>query len=573
MRWVCSKANSSEIAALANGLNVSPVVADLLSKRGFQSIDEASAFLNAALTDLADPLLVGQMEPAVACLEGALQKQHSVLIFGDYDVDGVTSTTLLTHFLRQFGLNPRFVVPRRLEEGYGLSMESLKRAIAIEKPDLLIAVDCGTSSAKEVQWLRENDIQVLIIDHHASKESLPEDCVLVNPHVNDPDDVPWKNLCTVGLVFKYCHAVIKVLRQKKDPLAEKMDLRQYLDLVAMGTVADLVHLTGENRILVKSGLKALKACRRPGICALMDAAGIKLGENLSASDIGFKLGPRINASGRLDDATLPIELLLGEDWHSCRSKARILNQHNLDRQEIERQISSEAEEEAHSKYADSTGLVLYQPHWHTGVVGIVASRLARQFKKPALVLGADEDICKGSGRSIKGVNLVELLSTSADVLDKWGGHPMAVGVSVRAENIAAFREAFNNALKQTFPDGLPDSPLEIDAIVDPEDLTVGLLEQIEALAPFGQGMPEPVFALSQVNLKRAQNLKNGHFKFFLENRKTGNLIEGVAWNLKDRPDTSQPVDLAIRFHWHSWRGERQPRMTLIDWKQPSASLG
>lgn len=573
MHWVCSKANSSEIAALANGLNVSPVVADLLSKRGFQSVDEASAFLNAALTDLADPLLVGQMEPAVACLEVALQQQHSVLIFGDYDVDGVTSTTLLTHFLRQFGLNPRFVVPRRLEEGYGLSMDSLKRAIAIEKPDLLIAVDCGTSSAKEVQWLRENDIQVLIIDHHASKESLPEDCVLVNPHVNDPDDVPWKNLCTVGLVFKYCHAVIKVLRQKKDPLAEKMDLRQYLDLVAMGTVADLVHLTGENRILVKSGLKALKACRRPGICALMDAAGIKLGENLSASDIGFKLGPRINASGRLDDATLPIELLLGQDWHSCRSKARILNQHNLDRQEIERQISGEAEEEAQSKYADSTGLVLYQPHWHTGVVGIVASRLARQFKKPALVLGADEDICKGSGRSIKGVNLVELLSTSADVLDKWGGHPMAVGVSVRAENIAAFREAFNTALKQTFPNGLPDSPLEIDAIVEPEELTVGLLEQIEALAPFGQGMPEPVFALLQVNLKRAQNLKNGHFKFFLENRKTGSLIEGVAWNLKDRPDTSQPVDLAIRFHWHSWRGERQPRITLIDWKQPSASLG
>lgn len=573
MHWVCSKANSSEIAALANGLNVSPVVADLLAKRGFQSVDEASAFLNAALTDLADPLLVGQMESAVACLEVALQKQYSVLIFGDYDVDGVTSTTLLTHFLRQFGLNPRFVVPRRLEEGYGLSMESLKRAIAIEKPDLLIAVDCGTSSAKEVQWLRENDIEVLIIDHHASKESLPEDCVLVNPHVNDRDDVPWKHLCTVGLVFKYCHAVIKVLRQKKDPLAEKMDLRQYLDLVAMGTVADLVHLTGENRILVKSGLKALKACRRPGICALMDAAGIKLGENLSASDIGYKLGPRINASGRLDDATLPIELLLGEDWHSCRNKARILNQHNLDRQEIERQISREAEEEAQSKYADTTGLVLYQPHWHTGVVGIVASRLARQFKKPALVLGADEDICKGSGRSIKGVNLVELLSSSADVLDKWGGHPMAVGVSIRAENIAAFREAFNTALKQTFPGGLPDSPLEIDAIVEPEDLTIGLLEQIEALAPFGQGMPEPVFALLQVDLKRAQNLKNGHFKFFLENRKTGNLTEGVAWNLKDRPDTSQPVDLAIRFHWHSWRGERQPRMTLIDWKQPSASLG
>ncbi|MEY3001011.1 MAG: single-stranded-DNA-specific exonuclease RecJ, partial [Verrucomicrobiota bacterium] len=390
MQWILPPAHPERIALLARKLGISQVLANLLLRRGYHVPDAALAFLNPNLADLADPLLMGGMRGAVNRLEQALRNQESVLIFGDYDVDGVTSTTLLAHFLRQFGLNPRFIVPRRMGEGYGLSVESLERAIAMQKPDLVIAVDCGTASVQEVRWLKDRGISAIIIDHHSPPDELPADCELVNPHVLDPEDVPWKDLCSVGLVFKFCHAVVKVLRQKGDPLAERMDLRQYLDLVALGTVADLVRLTGENRILVRSGLKALRACRRPGICALMDVAGLSLGDPLDAGDIGFKLGPRINASGRLDDATLPIELLLSEDWQSCREKAQILDQHNGERQEIERHITLEAEKLVQSRHEEDLGLVLYAPHWHTGVVGIVASRLTRQFHRPALVLGAEE---------------------------------------------------------------------------------------------------------------------------------------------------------------------------------------
>jgi single-stranded-DNA-specific exonuclease len=570
MQWILPPAHPERIALLARKLGISPVLANLLLRRGYDAPDAALAFLNPNLADLADPLLMGGMRGAVNRLEQALRKQESVLIFGDYDVDGVTSTSLLAHFLRQFGLNPRFIVPRRMGEGYGLSVESLERAIALQKPDLVIAVDCGTSGVQEVRWLKDRGISVIIIDHHSPPDELPADCELVNPHVLDPEDVPWKDLCSVGLVFKFCHAVVKVLRQKGDPLAAKMDLRQYLDLVALGTVADLVRLTGENRILVRSGLKALQACRRPGICALMDVAGLSLGDPLDAGDIGFKLGPRINASGRLDDATLPIELLLSEDWQSCREKAQILDQHNGERQEIERHITLEAEKLVDAHHHQDLGLVLYAPHWHTGVVGIVASRLTRQFHRPALVLGAEEGFCKGSGRSIPGVNLVELLGECASLLDRWGGHPMAVGVSLAQERIDAFREAFNGSIATKFPQGLPERQLEIDAILKPADLSPALLEELESLAPYGQGMSEPVFALPQVNILHPQRLRNGHFKCFVESGRSR--IEVVAWNIKETPDHRSPVNIAAKFHWHSWRGERQPRLTLVDWKQPALPI-
>lgn len=573
MRWISPDTNNRDQAArLAEAIGVSPVVASLLLRRGHGEADGARAFLNPSLADLTDPLLIGGMKAAVTRLESALRHHESVLIFGDYDVDGVTSTALLSHFLRQFGLNPRFIVPRRLEEGYGLSVESLERAIALEKPDLVIAVDCGTASAHEVEWLRQRGISVIILDHHSPRESLPTGCSLVNPHVLDPEHVPWKDLCSVGLVFKFCHAVVKVLREKEDPLAENMDLRQYLDLVALGTVADLVRLTGENRILVKSGLKALRACRRPGICALMDVAGLLLGTSLDASDIGFKLGPRINASGRLDDATLPIELLLGEDWQSCRDKAQILDQHNSERQDIERKITLEAEILVRQQHHGDPGLVVYAPHWHTGVVGIVASRLTRQFHRPVLVLGAEEGACKGSGRSIPGVNLVELLAENAHLLDRWGGHPMAVGISMPPAQIDAFRDAFNESIRSRFPSGLPEKQLEIDAIMESGDLTPGLLQELEALAPFGQGMPEPVFALPGVTLLNAQSMRNGHFKCLIENSHDKSRIEAVAWNIKERPDDRQPVNLAVKYHWHTWRGDRQPRLTIVDWQQPAGPI-
>jgi single-stranded-DNA-specific exonuclease len=569
MQWIGPSSNEGFARHIGQQLGISPVVASLLASRGLTHPEQVAQFLNPRLQGLSDPLLAGGMREAVSRIELALKRQESILIFGDYDVDGVTSTAFLIQFLRLFGLSPRFVVPKRLEEGYGLSMDSLARALSSGKPDLLLAADCGTSSSVEVAWLREQGIDVMILDHHTSKESLPADCIMVNPHVNDGEDVPWKHLCSVGLVFKFCHAFLKVMREKGDPLADQTDLREYLDLVALGTVADLVQLEGENRILVKNGLQRLKACQRPGICALMEVAGVSLGDEISPFDIGFKLGPRINASGRLDDASMPINLMLNNDWAACREAARVLDSFNRERQEIERAITYEAEDQVASLYADDHGIILHSADWHAGVVGIVASRIARKFNRPALVLGSDtEGLIKGSGRSIEGVNLVEILQECTEHIVQWGGHPMAVGLTAEEGRIADLRSAFNAALKAQFPAGLPETCLSIDALLEPQDLTGKLLAELDSLSPYGQGNPEPVFALEGVSIANAIPLGQDHLKFNLFAPGRAAPVEGVGWNMQASSlPIGTPIDIAVKFHWHAWRGQRSPRLTLLDWRQ------
>jgi single-stranded-DNA-specific exonuclease len=568
MRWIRPSVNEGQANHIARQFGISPVVGSLLAGRGLIEESDIEAFLTPRLKDVSDPLLLGGMTDAVNRLEKALKRQESILIFGDYDVDGVTSTVFLIQFLRQFGCSPRFAVPKRLEEGYGLSRESLSRAMEHGKPDLLIAVDCGTSSADEVAWLREQDISVIILDHHTSKESLPTDCVLVNPHVKDDDDVSWKHMCSVGLVFKFCHAFLKIMREQGDPFALQTDLREFLDLVAMGTVADLVTLEGENRILVKHGLQRLKSCQRPGVCALMEVAGVSLGEEITPFDIGFKLGPRINASGRLDDASIPIHLLLGEDWSSCTEVARQLDSYNRDRQDIERAITLEAEALVESSFSDSPGLVLHSPDWHAGVVGIVASRISRKFNRPTLVLGADSDgQLKGSGRSIESVDLVQVLQSCESHLVQWGGHPMAVGLTIESDKVENLRIAFEAAIRNQFPDGLPEPALSIDAELKPDDLRVSLLSELEILAPYGQGNPEPVFLLRQIQLASSSLLAREHVRFSMYIPASNGPIDGVGWNMAENaPPAGSPIDMVVRFHWHSWRGRRNPRLTMLDWR-------
>lgn len=569
MRWIDPTYDERLAARIARRFSLSEVTARLLASRGFDDLEQIGSWLKPGLASLSDPLEVGFLPEAVARLELALKRQETILIFGDYDVDGVTSTAFLVQFLRQFGAKPCFFVPKRLEEGYGLSIESLQRAIEGNKPDLLIAVDCGTSSSGEVAWLRGQGIDVLILDHHASKEALPTDCILVNPHINDPEETAWINLCSVGLVFKFCHAFLKVMREKGDALAEGTDLRDYLDLVALGTVSDLVPLDGENRILVRHGITRLEKCRRPGILALMEVAGLTPGSELTATDIGFRLGPRINASGRIDEATLPIKMLLGEDYAQCREAARVLDSLNRERQDIERDIVKEAEALVESEHAGEAGIVVYSRGWHSGVVGIVASRLARRYHKPAIVLGSEtEGIVKGSGRSVPGVNLVEVLALCDGQLEQWGGHPMAVGLNATEEQVPLFRKRFNESLHALYADGLPDPFLNIDVRVQPGLLTEKLLWELGSLGPFGQGNPEPLFGIYGVTLTAVNFLGRTHIRFAVPRPGRHPPLDCVGWNLRDRPPpTGVPVNIAARFGWNLWRGDRTPRLTLVDWQE------
>lgn len=568
MDWIRPEINTQKAHRFAESLGVSPIMAALLQIRGCNEPEAARRFLSASLSDLSDPLSVVGMKQAVERVQQAVNHRQSVFIFGDYDVDGVTSTVLLCDFLRQFGLHAEYAVPYRLTEGYGLSINALERSMGEKRPDLFIAVDCGTSSSTEVDWLRRRGSEVIILDHHTSKEALPADCLLVNPHVHDPETAPYRNLCSVGLVFKFCHAFLKVLRANQNPTAHEIDIREYLDMVALGTVADLVPLHGENRILVKHGLKRLKECRRPGLCALMEASGIDLGHSISPFDIAFRLGPRINASGRLEDAELPIELLRNEDWGACRSMARRINEMNEQRQNIERAIAEKAEEMVQDGLAGEHGLVLYQPEWHAGVVGIVASRLARKFNRPAIVFGQDnEGALKGSGRSIQGIDLVEVLKAAATHLDQWGGHPMAVGLSIQPAVIKRFREDFNSALQQLFPEGVPNKSLRIDLPIRTRSLTTALLQDLDRMAPFGQGNPEPVFAIKVPALTGLSSMGKNHLRCRVALPHESAPVDLVAWNAADHPPPENtPLELAVRFGWNLWRGSRSPRLTLLDWQ-------
>jgi len=422
MHWTYTPLPVDQVGMLSRRLGVSAVLAELLLRVGLLTEDETARFLQPTLAELGDPFLLANLEAAATRLREALARQEEIVVLGDYDVDGVSSTALLVSILRRFGANPRFIVPRRSEDGYGLSRSAIDRALEEGKPQLFIALDCGTNSHAEVSYLMEQGIDVLIVDHHRSKEAATRQGLLINPHVHGgSDDEAWRNLCTVGLVFKLVHGLLKQLRSENHPVAFEIKLRDYLDLVALGTVADLVPLRGENRILARHGLRILRDTTRPGLRALMDVAGVRRGQELVPVDISFRLGPRINASGRLADAALSVELLLSEDEAFCRETARQLDTFNRERQEIERLITAEAERIIETQFSSSSGIVLYGDSWHPGVVGIVAGRVSRKYNRPCVVLGNDGEFAKGSGRSVDGINLVEVLGTCCEHLSSWGG--------------------------------------------------------------------------------------------------------------------------------------------------------
>ncbi|MGF1449390.1 MAG: single-stranded-DNA-specific exonuclease RecJ [Opitutales bacterium] len=574
MQWNTIEAPAEALSRL-NSIGVHPVVARLLASRGFESRHEAEAFLHPKLAHLRDPFEIHNLRPAVERILRALEKGERILIFGDYDVDGITSTVLLVSILRQFGSFPRYAVPLRLEEGYGLNRAALERAIEVEVPDLLIAVDCGTKSIDEVAWLRSLGVDVVLVDHHRGADTLPLDCVIVNPHVSGRDDETSQALCAVGLTFKVIHGLLKELRERGDRHAYKVRIKDYLDLVALGTIADLVPLRDENRILARHGLGMLAQCQRQGVRALFDVCGLSLGQPIRPTDISFRIGPRINASGRLADATVPIEMLLCEDFGRCAEAASDLDGMNRERQEIERTICAQAEAQVLQEQRDDPALVVFDDDWHTGVVGIVAGKLARQFNRPAVVLGREGQWAHGSGRSVPGINLVEAMSfcavdgTGCALLGSWGGHPMAVGVAVQADKLTEFRTHLHAAVKQQMDCGLTEPCLPVAGTLRADQLGAPLLKELELMEPYGEGNPEPIFAVPSAQLVEEPVIfgeGDAHFRFHLPTT-PGRKVSGVAWGQGCRvPPVGEPVDLAVKLAWNVFNGRRFPQIELVDWK-------
>ncbi|MGH8018067.1 MAG: single-stranded-DNA-specific exonuclease RecJ [Opitutaceae bacterium] len=571
MEWRHVPLPRERISALGRELGVSDVLAELLLRVPMASVDEARAFLDPRLSDLIDPFRLPNLEAAADRLDLAVQRGEAVSVFGDYDVDGVTSTSLLVSVLRRLGLQPHYVVPRRLEEGYGMSREAIDRTLERGRPALFLALDCGTNAVEETAYLRSFGIDVIIVDHHRSRSALPVDCILVNPHVQDDAGSVFNDLCTVGLVFKVAHGLLKKRRDAGDPRAFAIKLRDYLDLVAMGTVADLVPLVRENRILASHGLRILGTTARCGLRQLMEVSGMTFGEPPRPVDVSFRLGPRINASGRLADAAVSVDLLLSEDGEFCRTAAAQLETFNRERQEIEREITERAFREIETQFVNASGVALFHQDWHPGVVGVVASRLTRKLHRPCIVLGAEGTLAKGSGRSIPGLNLVEILAKCGHLLESWGGHPMAVGVSMQARHVAEFQRLFNEAVASVPVDDLSRPSLDIAAWIGLDDVRERLLEDLDRLHPFGQHHPEPVFGIAGVIFDTPPEVfKTNHFRFQLHTL-TGRRIFGVAWHMHDNiPPAGRPVDIAFQLQWNRYNGRRFMQMELHGWRLSQA---
>ena len=575
MLWQCSTVPASAVDRLRSELRISPRIARLLVKQGLTEPATAERFLHPRLADLGDPFQITHLEAAADRLVQALRADEKIAIVGDYDVDGVTSTALLVSILRHFGLAPEYFVPRRMQEGYGLTEASVERLLKACEPSLVIALDCGTNSVAEVAALRDRGIDVIIVDHHQSRDGIPQNCWLVNPHVFDAPEAPWARLCTAGLVFKLVHGLVKRLRQHGDPVAKRLKLKDYLDFVALGTVADLVPLREENRILTRFGLTRLSACPRQGMRALFEVSGMTLGQAVEPVDISFRLGPRINASGRLADAALPVGMLLSEDFATCNEAARQLEAFNRERQAIERRMVEEAAASISALGKPPAGLLVYGDDWHPGVVGIVAGKLAREFNRPCIALGRDGDLAVGSGRSCSGIDLQCVLGRCGDLLQEWGGHPMAVGITLAEANVSAFAEAFASAVAEYVSHQPPSGhTLTITDWVASQDLGDDLLNEMDMLRPFGEANPEPVLGVPAVTLRRPlDRFGDGHFRFQIPTG-NGRPVAGIAWRKADNPvPVGEPVDLAVKFYRHHFNGRVFPQAELLDWRPSQGANG
>ena len=541
-------------------------MAQCLVNRGVASKAEVSEFLNPKLKLLADPFLIPNMDAAVERLWKARENNERLLIYGDYDVDGVSSTALLTEMLTELGWTVQPYLPGRFDDGYGLSAEALEKCIEQFETDVVLAVDCGSTAVEAIEFLNERQIDILVLDHHQVSDPPPKPLAMVNPQLSD--DYPnFQELCSVGLAFKLAHALVKRGRQEGLQKERDLDLRQYLDLVALGTVADLVPLTGENRKLVRSGLEQLGETDRPGIVALKNVANVS--KPVTVFNVGFHLGPRLNAAGRMDNPDASLNLLLAKDRYEAEKAAETLNNHNDERRKIERDISTQAVESVRKRFDPKNDFVIVEGNmeWHLGVIGIVASRVMREFYRPTFILASDGDGWKGSARSIEGFDLAEAMRGCDDLLNDHGGHAMAAGVSVKPGRLDAFRERINEIAKKTITPDMFQPPLKLDAGTDLSELTLVHIEEMSQLEPLGQGNPEIQLLVAELTLSSPiyrMGRDKQHAKFWVTDEHGA--CEVVAWNLKPEDEPQDTFDIAVAPQINDFNGRRSVQLKLIDWR-------
>lgn len=559
-RWeAAAAADEPVVAALMEALRLPHALCAVLAGRGLVDAEDAKRFLRPLLEHLHDPSLLADGPRAAERIARAIREGETILVHGDYDVDGISATALFTRFLRSQGAKVVPFVPHRLRDGYDFSEAGLKAA-RDAGATLVVTVDCGTVAVDPVARARDAGIDVIVTDHHQVQDVTPPAFALVNPQ--RPDCAyPEKGLCGTGIAFKLAELVGRLLD------ADPAELQALLDLVALATVADLVPLQGENRVLVRFGLRRFAHTRVPGIAALLEAAGVDAGE-ITAGQLGFTVAPRINAAGRLGESADALRLLLTDDPEEARSLAQALDGINRDRQEEDRRTLDEALDLLGKDYDPQRdyGVVLASEGWHPGVIGIVASRVVERIHRPTVLIALDGDGGRGSARSIPGFHLYDALHACKAHLGRFGGHKQAAGMDVARDAVPALRAAFNEeARRRLQPDDL-HPVLRSDLDVDLAEVDLGLLHWLEYLGPHGIGNARPVFRARGVHLEKARVLKNAHLKVSL--RADAALIDGIGFGLAAAhpPETlgDGAFDALVKLERNEWRGVARPQARILD---------
>jgi single-stranded-DNA-specific exonuclease len=553
--------------ALAREIGASPLAAQCLINRGYADPGAARLFLNPRLKDLGDPFELPDMGRAVERLMQAREAGETCVIFGDYDVDGVTSTAILQEGLQLLGWRVSHYLPHRLDEGYGLSLAAVETCFERFTPTLFIAADCGSTTPEPIEWLQRRGVDVVVLDHHQLSDPEPPAFALVNPQRAGAGKV-GRELCAAGLAFKLLHAVVKRGRDRELDGFAAFDVKCYLELVALGTVADMSPLVGENRAMVAAGLRRLDTSARPGLEALKEVARTR--SPVGVYEAGFQLAPRLNAAGRLETAEAALDLLLSPDIESARSIAEALDSANRERQTIERRIAEEAVAQARARFRPEEDLVVVEgrAEWHLGVVGIVASRVLKAFHRPTIILGGDKEMWRGSGRSLPGFDLAAALRECGDLLERAGGHAMAAGVTVNPARIDELRRRLNEAARRAWGGGPPAPELAIDASVDPAELTVQRVEELAKLGPFGVRNPSIQLALRGVRLVRpprrlGRDLQHASLTL---GGAAGASLEALWWNAAEERMPDGVFDAAVTPELDGYNGAARVRLRLLDWR-------
>lgn len=569
--WVVRNADTQKIANISKVLGISETVSSVLVNRGIEDVESASFFLQCKLKSLPDPALIKDSEKASEVILKAVKERKKIVIYGDYDVDGITSTVIMYQFLLALGANVKYYIPHRLEDGYGLNTYTLEE-IATDGGELVITVDCGITSIEEVAYSKKNlNLDIIIVDHHHVGEIVPDAVAIINPHFQDCP-YPFKDMAAVGVAF----SLIMVLKQviEKDGAITHMlpNLKECMDLVALGTVADMVPLLESNRIFVKHGLQQMLKNSRPGLVALANICGLKSLGEITPAIISYKMAPRLNAAGRIGNALKGVELLLSKDQETAMKIAEELNLTNEYRQKLEAEIFEQANRMVeNSDILSKSSIILASKNWHPGVIGIVASRLVEKYYKPTIMISIEDGVGRGSARSIPSLHIYSVLEKLSGLLVQYGGHKFAAGLTIPEKNIVEFSERFDKIVEGSLAPEAYNNILDIDLELDLDKLTPELVVALSKLEPFGMNNPEPNFIARNVVIRKQNIINRAHLHWKLQSNDMNIFFNSIGFGLvndeREAPAIGDVIDIIYFPRINVWGGNVSLQLYVKDFKR------